>query len=382
MSTKLTPAMLELRAVLNEAEALTTKQDFSKRDEARLSVLLAKTAALRSGMTSEDDYAKRWFRSFWRSGEPVEQRGVTAEAGILTLAPTEGSAGGYLVPTEIHDQIVLGLKQVDPLLNPDVVTLIESDTFKLRPYIVPAWDLSTYAAVLIGEANQQDTQQVPTASGTMLNGWTYRASLDASFELEEDDFQPVLNQFATAMAVGFARGVGADLITGSGSSKPQGIVVGCTNSGIVTASTGGVVGLNDIENVYFSVDNIHRNAPKCAWVMNDKTYQAVRKAVDSVGNPLLKVVGDREVLMGKPVLISPTLPSYNPSLGVQGNGSFCVFGDLAHYHVRLSRVLVSRSLQSQQAAEYGIARYTGLLRADAAVVDPAGSSIVYANLHE
>jgi len=284
MSTKLTPAMLELRAVLNEAEALTTKQDFSKRDEARLSVLLAKTAALRSGMTSEDDYAKRWFRSFWRSGEPVEQRGVTAEAGILTLAPTEGSAGGYLVPTEIHDQIVLGLKQVDPLLNPDVVTLIESDTFKLRPYIVPAWDLSTYAAVLIGEANQQDTQQVPTASGTMLNGWTYRASLDASFELEEDDFQPVLNQFATAMAVGFARGVGADLITGNGSSKPQGIVVGCTNSGIVTASTGGVVGLNDIENVYFSVDNIHRNTMSVkAAVLQTYGQDAVTLIQDLLG---------------------------------------------------------------------------------------------------
>ena len=57
-----------------------------------------------------------------------------------------------------------------------------------------------------------------------------------------------------------------------------------TNSGIVTASTGGVVALNDIENVYFSVDNIHRNTMSVkATVLQTYGQDAVTLIQDLLG---------------------------------------------------------------------------------------------------
>ena len=44
----ITPAMVELRAAITEAEGISAKSDFTKRDEARINVLLAKIAALRN----------------------------------------------------------------------------------------------------------------------------------------------------------------------------------------------------------------------------------------------------------------------------------------------------------------------------------------------
>ena len=64
--------------------------------------------------------------------------------------------------------------------NPSVVTLIRSNTLRLRPYTIPGWDLSTFKAVKVAEGVQHNPQTVPTASSKKLGAYTYRADLDAS----------------------------------------------------------------------------------------------------------------------------------------------------------------------------------------------------------
>jgi HK97 family phage major capsid protein len=118
--------------------------------------------------------------------------------------------------------------------------------------------------------------------------------------------------------------------------------------------------------------------------MNDAAYQMARKSVDASGNPLLKLIKDKETIMGKPVLVSPSLPQYNASLGTQAAGSFCVFGDLSHMYVRVSKTVVTRQWQLPGYVENGMALYTGIMRADAKVFDPtSGNSVplVSASLH-
>jgi len=185
-----------------------------------------------------------------------------------------------------------------------------------------------------------------------------------------------------AYQIALARGIGADLAIGDGTTGPQGIVNTPT---VYTTAALGVISLDDIESVYFKVNRFHRASPKCGWVMNDAAYQMVRKAHDTVGNPLLKVIHDKEVLMGKPVYVSPSLPGYNASLGTQAAGSFCVFGNLAHLFVRVSKLVVKRSTQAAGYAEYGKVLYTGIMRADSKVFDPTAGAvppIVNAILHE
>jgi HK97 family phage major capsid protein len=378
MSKYLTPALQELRAALTEADEISKRADGGKLAEARLSFLLAKIKALNSAPASAQDECERFFSDLFKNREMRQM-----QAGQQSITYTAEAEGGALVPHEFHEEVIHGMAQYDPLLNPDIVTLIESDSFSLKPFTIPGWDMSTYAAVQVAEGVQQNGQAVPTVSGTILNGWKFKASLPVSIELEEDSYTPTMKLMQDAYSVGFARGVGAAFVTGSGSGAPQGVLTGAANSGVVTASGTSLV-LNDFENVYFKVNRWHRASPKCAWLMNDAAYQMARQAVDTVGNPLIKLHKDKEMIMSKPVYVSPSLPAYNPSLGTQANGSFCVFGDLAHYFARVSKMVVKRQWQLPGYVENGMALYTGIMRADGRVYDPtSGSSapIVYANLH-
>ncbi len=276
------------------------------------------------------------------------------------------------------------MAQFDPLLDKDVVTLIESNDFSLKPFVIPGWDLSTFAATKVSETSGPTASTPPLVAGTLLNSFKYAAALPISIELEEDAFQPMMKIMNDAYVIAFARGIGVDLAIGNGTTAPQGVLTGAGAS-IYTTAAQNVLSLNDFESVYFKVNRIHRNSPKCAWLMNDAAYQMARKAVDTVGNPLLKVHKDKEMIMGKPVLVSPSLPAYNPSLGTQAAGTFCVFGDLSHMYVRVSKMLLHRSWQAQGYVERGKALYSGYMRADAKVFDPTTGGvppIVCATLHE
>lgn len=360
----------ELRATMREADELS-KKDMTKQDRDRHTFLLAKMAALRGVDDESSKVSLRWFRDL-TSGKEV--RGTTLEAGTQSLTSTAGAKGGYLVPIEFHDEVIFGMAQFDPLLDADVVTLIQSKGGDLAPYTIPGWDLSTFQAVKVSEANQQNSQTTPTVAVAQLNGYKYMASLGLTMELEEDAFEPMKNRMQEAFSIGMARGIGVDLILGNGTTAPQGVLTGAAPSGVVSATPGVLVG-DDIEDIYFSVNRFHRAQPKCAWMMNDTLYQAVRKMKDTANRPLLEIRKDKEMLLGKPVYVSPSLSS---------GGQSILFGDFSHYFVRVSRLVINRQWQLPGYVEYGKALYTGIMRADAIVFDPSGGStppIVYGGLH-
>lgn len=384
----LSPAYRDLFAVLGEAVAISEKPEISKRDEARINVLLAKVAALKNvAANAPDDYCARWFRALLK-GEPVpapagkfgeaERRAGDMKAGQQSITYTQGPQGGFLVPNEFANDVMYGMAQYDPLLDKDIVTLNQSKTFSLRPWQFPGWDLTTFAATKVNESAQQGPGTPPPTSQAQLKSFTYRASLDASLEFEEDDFQPFVDQLSVAYGIAFARGIGADLISGNGTTAPQGVLTGATDSGYTTANSGKLV-LDDFNKIYFSVNRIHRAAPKCGWLMSDDVYNQVRASVDLNGRPLINIRKDKEVILGKPVYISPSLAATS-SVGL----GHIVFGDLSHFVVRLSGLSLVRAVQLPGQIEYGKALYTGRMRADAKVFDPSNGSvppIVFATVH-
>lgn len=379
--SQITPAMLELRDAINEAEALTRKPEMTKRDIARNSFLMAKIKNIQSAAPQKvwTEETRNWFKNLPAVGESR----ADMFAGSQTITYTQGTSGGYLVPNEFQKEIILGMAQYDPLLDDKIVNIIHTDNG--RPITVPGWDLSTIAATLVPDGTQQVPGAVPTVSGVLLNGNNFRASLAASFELEQDDFEPYLNQVKTAFAIAFARGVGSYLITGAGtSSQPQGILTGATNSGVSLSqgiSSDVSTTLNDkFQQIYFSVNRIYRTSPKCCWVMSDVTYQWIRSLSDKQARPLLEIRKDKEMIMGKPVLISPTMPSYSASPVTTGK---IVFGDLDAYIVRDSPISITRNIQLPGYAENGLALYTAQMRIGANVNDPTNGvtpPITYSNL--
>jgi HK97 family phage major capsid protein len=88
------------------------------------------------------------------------------------------------------------------------------------------------------------------------------------------------------------------------------------------------------------------------------------------------MVEDKELLFGKRVLISPSVPSAAGSKGI-------IFGDLSMFTVRVcGKPEVKRASETPGYVEKGIALYTGWLRVDSGIIAPGSvAPIVYATLH-
>ncbi|MGC1545695.1 MAG: phage major capsid protein [Candidatus Acidiferrales bacterium] len=312
-------------------------------------------------------------------------------AGSQEIAYTEEALGGAMVPVVFYQDVITSLAQTDPLMSEDNVNLIKGLSFGTPPMQVSGYDLTSITATRVPENDNtglpapQTPQYYPPFAGTTLNGYLYKIALLASFEFEMDDWENVSRTMSRAYGVAFARGIGQDLVNGTGSGQPQGLLTAAADSGVTTGAANTITA-TDISNIFFSVNRLYRNSPKCAWVMADATYQLIRNAKDMNDRPLLNMKEDMEMLMGKKVLVSPFMPSGPGSKGI-------VFGDLGHYNVRLSTMFFKRAYQLGDAAaaiENFRSFYIGLMRGDAYLLDPAtqaspsntvAAPIQYATLH-
>jgi HK97 family phage major capsid protein len=315
---------------------------------------------------------QRAFCAYLRGGERDPELRVLLENNPQLAAIN--TTGGALVPIEFENNVTEALAQTDNLLDEDAVTVIANPTLATRPLHLPGWDLSTISSVEVDENTTQEDGIAPSALGKLLGGAMHRVTLAASFEIEQDAYTSVMNLMARAYGVAFARGIGAAV-----AAK---LVAGAANSGFRTANIGKLV-LPDFTSIYFALNRVYRASPKCAWVMNDATYQLVRAAADNSGRPLLSVERDGEMLFGKPIRIAPNVPGVNASPLADG---YIVFGDLSHLIVRLSAMTIQRTIESgatQGRVELGSALYTGRMRADSIVFDPSNGSsppIIYARV--
>ena len=364
---------------MQEADALTAPGvEMTKEKRARLDYLLA---AAKLGKKATRGVMSREFRAWKKylvTGDISEYRGTILESGKGDITSSAGSAGGYFVPTEFEKMVFEAAAQTDPLLSEENVGLIQDKSagYSAQPKQISGWDLSTISSTQVDENTLQNPGTIPTVAGGTLNGYLHRLTLAGTLEFEDDAFMRAMELMSRAFGVGFARGIGASLVTGTGSGQPQGLLTGAANSGVTTAGAGAIT-LDDIESVYFSLNRTYRNSPKCAWVVNDATYKMIRRAKDTQGRPLLSVERDDEILMGKKLLVSPTLSANAGDKGI-------IFGDLSHFIVRLSALKIVRNSQAPGYAEAGKALYNARMRVDAKVFDPsAGGSapILYATLH-
>ncbi len=201
-------------------------------------------------------------------------------------------------------------------------------------------------------------------------------------EIEQDAFEAVIKMMKEAFTIGFARGIGKDLVNGTGSQQPNGLITTVPSSGVTlnqrfikeTQGSGNtntydvsVTQNTMLQQAYFSIDHVYRKASTCCWVMNDTTYQWLRELTDNSGRPLIDIRKDKEELMGKAILISPSMPGLFKSPLVAGK---IVFGDLSRFLVRTSQMTLSRNTQATGYIEKGEALYTAHMRVDSQLHDP------------
>jgi HK97 family phage major capsid protein len=372
MSTEVSvlAAREELRQAVAEADSLSALSKLNGQQKNRFDYLLSKISATKAVISAEEDRSasrgveeertkQRDRDSFIRYYKTGDHRGLTT---------TTGSAGGFLIPADFQKELFKGIAQYTDLMNEDNVRLIRTKTGS--PVTVPGFDLSTISSQIIAQLADLAPGSVPTLSRNILGAYSYRTTpIVATLEIEQDAFESVYEILNQAFSVGLARGIGADLVNGTGTTAPMGLLTAAADSGVTTAAYTTVTA-DEINAIYFSLNRAYRRSPKCAWVMNDQTWQFIRKSKDTNGRPLIDInlTEEGETLMGKKVLVSPDMPTS------AAGAKHILFGDLSQFVVRVvgDSISMKRSVEYPGMAENACALYTAYMRIDSALISPGG----------
>jgi HK97 family phage major capsid protein len=351
----------------SQAAQLFSTQDAMERVNAARQEMGLPEFELPSDEQSGKEEARNALHAYITTGE------TRSYAGLNT---TIGSSGGFLIPADYQKELFVGIAQYSDLLNENNIRLIRTKTGS--PMTVPGYDLSSISSSIVGQGVDNPPSGNPmTITRNILSGFTYKTTpIVATIEIEQDSFESIWSILSQAFAVGIARGAGADLVNGNGTTAPQGILTAAANSGVTSAASGTWSGI-DLAAVYASVNRAYRVSPKCAWLMHDTTYQQILALKDANGRPLLGIREDEELLFGKKVLISPDMPTGAGAKSI-------VFGDFSQFVVKVAgnSLSVRRSFEVPGMAEQGVAQYVGYARIDANLIAPNGvKPIVYATAH-
>ena len=394
----------QIAKLQNEAQVLTQKPNFNRADKAAFDLKMSQVADLRSQLKSlqtTDEQRKLRAAEIVNSFTPEEQRAAnraiestlsreerkvretesfcdfirTGKVEHRTYAGLDSLVlANDFVPVEYYRDLVNGIAQVSELMSRENVFLLETENGRQTP--VPGFDLTSITSSIVGQNTQNDPTSNPTVYQSVLGAYSFKTSpVGVSIELQSDSFADISSLIGEAFAQGIARGVGGKLVNGNGTTEPQGILTAAANSNVTTAAAG-AIGATDISSIFFALNRAYRNSPKCAWLMNDTTYQHVRTATDANGRPLLNISRDGETLMGKKVLISPDMPSAPGSKGI-------VFGDLSKFCVRIAKnsMFVRRASELPGYVEQGQVLLSCYLRVDSRLITAGAQPAVYATLH-
>lgn len=215
------------------------------------------------------------------------------------------------------------------------------------------------------------SESTPTLSQVTLGAYKYASMVEVSQEVLEDSGVDLTGYLASRMGEAVGRQLGAALVTGTGSSQPQGIVTGSTLG--KTAADVAAIELDELIDLMHSVAAPYRARPGCAWLMSDSTAAALRKLRDDAGGAGTgtylwqpsTIAGQPDTLLGHPVLLDP-----NVAAAATGTKPV-LFGDMQSFGVRFTGALrFERSDDARFADDLAVFRC--VLRADGRVLDSTG----------
>jgi HK97 family phage major capsid protein len=238
------------------------------------------------------------------------------------------SSTGTPLDVTLFDQILLRAREVGPMLDPNIVTVLNTE----RGEKIQIPNLSTYSVGTLTAEAAVFAESDPTFTTMVdLEAFKFGTLFQVSRELLTDSGIALEPFFAEQVgnALGFV--VNTALTTGSGSSQPNGVVT-ASGSGITggTGVTGAFTADNVIELVY-SLDGAARRLPGFAIMGNGTAIAALRKLKDTAGNYVFQpalVGGQPDSVLGYPLHENPHMAS--PALSAKS----LIAGHFKSYYVR------------------------------------------------
>lgn len=356
--------------------AIDTEQRAKDQDEA-FNRLSGRPADQR-GANAQPEQRTQELRSFLR-GDPGAGRvfdvrpDTSTPVDFRTLSKLTTGAGGNLVPTSFYNRLMAHLIEVSAILQSGATVLNTSSGETLQ---VPK-TTSHSTALLTAEAGTISASD-PAFGQASLGAYKYGVLIQVSRELIDDSGVDLEGYLAMQAGRALGNALGADLITGNGSSKPTGLLnnttLGATgptgvSGGFGPTSATANQGADFLIDLFYSVIAPYRASSAAAWLVRDATMAAIRKLKDTTGQYLFQpslVAGTPDTLMGKPIRSDPFMPA------IATGAKSVAFGDMSQYFVRLAGgVRFERS--DDYAFNTDLVTFRALIRGDGILVDQTGA---------
>ena len=291
-----------------------------------------------------------------------------AEAEYRTLISTAATSGGNLVPTDFYDQLIAHLIEVSGILQTGPTVLNTAGGENLQ---IPKTTAHS-SAQLTAQAGSLPTSD-PAFGLVTLGAFKYGILLQVARELLDDSGVDLVGYLAMQAGRALGNKFGSDLVTGTGTTMPNGLISTATAS--VTGATGvaGVPRYQDLVNLEYSVIAPYRQSKSCYWMARDATVGGFRLILDSSNRPIWEpsmVLGSPDLLLGKPLVADPFMPA------VATGGKSVAFGDFSQFFVRIvGPVRFERSDDFLFGSD--LVAFRALIRGDGTLVDQTGAIKLY-----
>lgn len=281
------------------------------------------------------------------------------------LSKGTATAGGHTVGTGFYAQLIDHMIEVSGVLQAGPTVLI-TDRGDNIP--IPRTTAHSTATSEIAEG-VAITESDPAFNQLVLGAYKYGVLVQVSYELLEDTYVDLTGYLSMQAGRAVGNSFGTRLVTGTGSSQPQGAATAATLGVTGGAGVAGAFTADNLIDLLYSVIAPYRNSPDCAWMMRDASLGNARKLKDSQGQYLWQPslqVGAPDILLAKPVRTDPNVAA------VALSARSVLFGDFSRYFVRqVKDIRFERS--DEYAFNQDLATFKAVLRGDGGLADTSGA---------
>jgi HK97 family phage major capsid protein len=182
----------------------------------------------------------------------------------------------------------------------------------------------------------------PAFNSVALDAFKYGELVRIASEVISDAAIDIIGFITRDVGRALGRNIDIDLVVGSGTGKPQGVISAAITGASGTIATGGSLITPTYENLVdlaYSVNDAYRAGGSAAWLMRDATAGVLRKLRDGAGGTIGAVLWEPsqvsgiqfnqpDRLLGFPVYTDPNVAS------LASNAKVMVFGDFSAYYIR------------------------------------------------
>jgi HK97 family phage major capsid protein len=298
--------------------------------------------------------------------EPVYGRSGRVRVHTRDLLTTTATQA---LSTDVYSTIVQHLVETSALMRAGA-TVVTTETGE--NLVVPR--STGFVTSAITAEGQAITESDPTLSTVTLGAYKYSNYFEVSQELANDTPTNLMSFLArqAALSLGLgANGYGDDLINGTGSGQPRGLLLDAGTGVTGPAGTAGGLGTQGtanqgtdaLWNLVGSVAEPYAEAASTAFLMRNATNVGIRKLRDTSGQPVNGLT-DRRSLLGYPVFADPFMPA-------AANGAeYIAFGAMDRYFIR-----IVNGIRFERSDEFrfqnDLIAFRCILRLDGALIDTA-----------